>query len=80
MVIDGLTQADIKVCKWQYKMLGDFYTSLFQTMIKADDDNLDKLEKAFPEEVGAYKRYQRESGYWPRIEAIWKKATSREEA
>jgi len=53
--------------KWQYGMLGGFMKALFSAICKADGDNIQKLKKAFPEEVEAYRRFSEESGYWDKI-------------
>ena len=43
----------------QFGMGGGFFRLLFDTIAKADGDNLAKLEKGFPEEVDAYKTWTR---------------------
>jgi len=53
--------------KWQHGMLGDFMKALFTAICRADGDNMQKLEKAFPEEVEAYRRFSEEAGYWDKI-------------
>jgi hypothetical protein len=40
--------------EWQYHFTGDFYTLLFRTIGQADDQNLERLAKGFPEEVEAH--------------------------
>ena len=39
--------------EFQYRITGSFYTSLFETIHKADRPNQARLAKAFPEEVDA---------------------------
>jgi hypothetical protein len=40
--------------EWQYQFTGDFYTHLFRAIAQADDQNLERLAKGFPEEVEAH--------------------------
>lgn len=40
--------------EFQYQFTGDFYTLLFRAIAQADDQNLARLEKGFPEEVHAH--------------------------
>jgi hypothetical protein len=40
--------------EFQYQFTGDFYTMLFRAIGQADDRNLDRLAKGFPEEVEAH--------------------------
>lgn len=45
--------------KYQFQMLGSFFTKLFDAISQADDDNLNALAKGFPEEVDAFKTWTR---------------------
>lgn len=45
--------------KYQFRLLGSFFTALFDAISRADEDNLDALAKGFPEEVDAYKTWAR---------------------
>lgn len=40
--------------EYQFHFCGDFYEALFQAIGRADEGNLARLEKGFPEEVHAY--------------------------
>jgi hypothetical protein len=40
--------------EYQFNFAGDFYVALFQTIGRADKDNLARLEKGFPQEVHAH--------------------------
>ena len=40
--------------EFQYHFTGDFYTHLFRAISQADDQNLERLAKGFPEEVEAH--------------------------
>lgn len=53
--------------KWQFNEHGGFFSSLWKCISTADMGNLEKLEKAYPEEVRAYRRYSTEGGYWEHI-------------
>ena len=55
--------------EWQYGLAGDFQKHLFETISLADSHNLNKLALGFPDEVGAYRSYTGEEGYWPGIVA-----------
>lgn len=55
------------IYRWRKGMLGSFEDSLANTLSCADEGNLAKLEKAFPVEVSAYKKYTRERGWWQSV-------------
>ena len=61
---DNITNADRELFYWQYGKGGSFSTSLFNTISYADINNLTKLSKAFPDEVGAFYNYQNNPNYW----------------
>lgn len=52
-------ETEKSVVKWQFGLHGDFKKSLWQTISRADDDNLDKLFMAFPIEVTGYRAWTR---------------------
>ena len=52
------------IYEWQYRMMGGFYTSLMKTISSADEINLSRLSRAFPEHVSAYRKYIGEHGWW----------------
>lgn len=62
-----MTEAEKKLCEWQFGMSGSFMTSLFKAMSSADSSNMMKLHMAFPDEVDAFQRYRNESGYWEKL-------------
>lgn len=71
-----LSEGAIKLLEWQYAAAGlssTFNTALFQLIGVAGGDNLDKLVKAFPEEVQAYRCFSTVPGYWKRIQEEAKK-------
>lgn len=45
--------------EFQFRIAGDFYTALFRAIQQADENNLRRLAKGFPEEVEAYKVWSR---------------------
>lgn len=61
-----LGKADESLYIWQYGGDG-FMSQLFKAMSKADEVNLNKIAKGFPEEVTAYRRYIGEAGYWDMV-------------
>ena len=56
-----------RLVKWQFGYASGFTTSLFLSMAKADDDNLKRFAKGFPEEVAALIRFRTEDGYWQKL-------------
>ena len=67
-----LSEGERHLCEWQFGMTGHFFTALFAAMTHADETNLNRLSLAFPDEVNAFRRYKKEDGFWPRIEAEWR--------
>ena len=45
---DDWTEGEKFVLKWQWRQNGSFYTSLIETMCRADDENLGRLAMGFP--------------------------------
>jgi len=67
-LVDVLNKAELFIYMWQYNMQGGFMTSLIDTIMRADNQNLAKLRLGFPFEVGACERYMKEENFWPNIE------------
>jgi hypothetical protein len=63
-----LTSEEEIVYKWQYRMMGTFYTNLMSLITLADEDNLKKLSQAYPVYVDAYLRYCHENGWWDSVQ------------
>ncbi len=42
------------VIEWQFGLLGDFETALKEAIIRADEDNLQRLYKGFPMQVHGF--------------------------
>lgn len=45
------------IIMWQFHMLGDFHTALFDAIVRADEDNLDRLAYGFPNEVTGFRMW-----------------------
>jgi len=54
---DDWTDAEKWIIQWQFRILGDFHTGLFQAISRADEGNLDRLRLGFPDEVDGYKAW-----------------------
>jgi hypothetical protein len=67
--LSDLTAEEYVVVEWQYRLCGGFKTALWDAISKADEGNLIRLAKGFPVEVGGYRRFSREEGWWQRVEA-----------
>ena len=50
--------------KWQFNEHGGFWTAIWKAISNADTFNLDRMEKAFPLEVAAYRKYVSQYGWW----------------
>jgi len=65
MTVDQLHVGEIELIQTQYGGdLGSFKTALWDAITSADNTNLIKLEKGFPEQVRAYRDYISKDGYW----------------
>jgi hypothetical protein len=71
--MDQLTNGEINLLKFNRGMTGSFMRHLFEALFVADEHNLDRLAKGFPEEVEAVRRWGNESGYSDKIEKLWNK-------
>lgn len=71
MNLENLTDGELFVVEWQYRMLGGFGQALAMCISKADNNNLSKLEMGFPSETRAMKAYMHQDGWW---ETVQKKA------
>ncbi len=45
------------VIMWQFQLLGDFQSALTQAIVRADEDNLKKLESGFPTQVHGFRQW-----------------------
>lgn len=53
---------------WQYNFAGDFTHRLMELIEKADEENLNLIEIAYPLHVQAYRRKQRLPGWWMQMQ------------
>lgn len=56
---DRFTAGEKEYLKFQLGMSDGFYANLWEAIAHADDDNLARISKAYPEEVAAYKAFKR---------------------
>ncbi len=68
MKLDDLTASERFIVEWQYHMLGGFRIALVHAIAKADDGNLERLRKGFPDEVDGFVSYSRVSHWWPNVQ------------
>ena len=66
-----MNQSEEKLCEWQLKMTGDFFTLLINAMMRADTTNSAKLMMGFPELMGTVHRYKNEEGYYQKLCDEW---------
>jgi len=64
-----LSQAQQSLVKWQYRTHGSFFTTLWKVIALADNENLMRLAKGYPELVREYQMYTGTTGYWRSIDA-----------
>lgn len=62
--LENLSLGEIRLIEWQYRMCGDFGKALWQAITRADNSNLLRLSRGFPDEVEAYRKFTTVSGYW----------------
>ena len=65
---DNLTHGEAELVKWQYRLQGDFNRALWETIARADEDNLMALSMGYPEDVKAFVSFSREEGYWKSVQ------------
>ena len=52
------------IIEWQYHMMGSFRKAIMEAICLADETNLEKLRRCFPDEVGGYIRYSQQPNWW----------------
>ncbi len=72
-VWEGLDVLQTIVIKWQFNMLGGFFSALMLLIAKADDFNKERLRRGFPDHVKAYELFTNEPGWWDATLALAKK-------
>ena len=45
------------VVKWQFRLHGNFRTALWVAIIKADENNIARIKRGFPDEVEGYRAW-----------------------
>jgi hypothetical protein len=70
-----LTKGEQFIYDWQYGIHGatSFKGYLSKAIAVADNTNLDKLFKAFPDEAMAMNNFHTVKGWWPRVEDVGNK-------
>jgi len=63
-----LTEEERLMWAWQYDQIGDFEDTLMQAICKADEKNLDRLSKGYPDHVSGYIKYAHERGWWETVQ------------
>jgi hypothetical protein len=66
-----ITEAEEIFCTYKFGMKGGFYSSLIETMFKADIINQSKLHKGFPDLMDVVYKYGNEDMYWENLVARW---------
>lgn len=56
---DRYTAGEKECVQFHLGMLDGFYENLWEAITQADDENLARLAKGFPEEVAAYQDWKR---------------------
>lgn len=68
-----LTAGEQSLVMWQYHMEGGFMSTLWELLVRADRENLARLELAFPSHVKAFRNYSQVHGWWEGIQDRLKK-------
>lgn len=71
---DGLSTGEKLFAEYLFNMSGGFYDEFFSAAMIADNKNLEKLAKGYPEEIEALRRYKNEDGYWRNLQLRYRKA------
>jgi len=61
---DRLDEEQQALVEWQYRFCGGFKKALWEAIMRADDNNMERLRLGFPVEVAAYLKYSRVPNYW----------------
>ena len=65
---NSLDAIEKELIDWQYRLCGDFRRALWESICRADDNNLERLRLGFPDMVEGYIRYTQERGYWSKVQ------------
>lgn len=69
---EGLDTWQTIAIKWQFHMLGGYFSLLMQQIAKADTDNMTRLRRGYPDHVKAYELFMSEPGWWDKTLVIAK--------
>lgn len=67
MNLNDLPKVERSVVEWQFGLCGDFMSAIWKAISLADEENLARLQLAFPTQVLGYKCYTRTPGWWDRV-------------
>ena len=56
---DQFTAGEKWIVQWQFRLLGDFNKALVEAIMRADDNNLQRLRNGFPDEVQGFLAWNR---------------------
>lgn len=60
----NLTESEIHIIEWQYKLSDGFYYHLTNTMSLADEHNLDRMAIGFPDLANAMWNFHNTPNWW----------------
>lgn len=63
-----LTEEELAVLNWQYKLHGEFQHALFTAITLAVDDNLEKLRTVYPNEVNGFEKWKCKEDWWGKVQ------------
>ena len=64
-----LSKGEKFIWEWQYRRLGGFDSLIAQALAKADNSNLKRLKKAFPEYTKAMINFHTKDNWWADVES-----------
>lgn len=63
----GFSKPEAFIIEWKYGYGGGFTIALAELLAIADNNNLEKLHLAFPDEVEGYINYSKVHGWWQNL-------------
>lgn len=63
----GLTKGEKFIVEWRYNLGCEFHSALIEAIIKANDENKNKLRQVFPDEVAAIYNFYNITDWWQKI-------------
>ncbi len=55
---DDWTEGEKRVLRWQWGLMGGYWTAFFEAAMRADDGNLDALARAYPGVISALRSWK----------------------